>query len=116
MLPASNSALLTYPFQVLSREQSLPGEITTPGRVKRETLQRSCEQEAPFPFNRRKHRKIVTIDLTGSDHDEGALFEFTRSFTQLNSVVTDHLPAHRDEFEVRVNDGRDVEHVIEIGD
>ena len=41
----------------------------------------------------------------GSDHDEGALFEFTGSFTQLNFVVTDHLLARRDE-EVSVSKQR----------
>ena len=55
------------------------------------------------------------IELTSSDHDEGAPFEFTESFTQLNFVATDHLSARRDE-EVSVNDGRDVEHAIEISD
>ena len=33
----------------------------------------------------------------GSDHDEGAVFEFIESFTRLNFVVTDHLLACRDE-------------------
>ena len=48
----------------------------------------------------------------GSDHD---VIEFTGSFMQLNFVVTDHLPARRDE-EVSINDGRDGEHAIEISD
>ena len=51
----------------------------------------------------------------GSDHDEGALFEFTGSFIRLNSVLTDHLPARCDE-EASINDGRDVEPAIEISD
>ena len=101
--------------QILSEEQSLPDEVETPGRVKREALQPSCGQETPFADNGRKRRKIITIDLTGSDHDEGALFEFTGSFIQLIFVVTDHLPARRDE-EVSINDGHDVEHAIEISD
>ena len=111
-MPASNPALLTYLFQVVSGELSLPNEVGTPGRVKRGALPPSYEQEAPF---RRKRRKIITIDLTGSDHDEGALFEFTGSFIQLIFVVTDHLPARCDA-EVSINDGRDVEHAIEISD
>ena len=40
-----------------------------------------------------------------SDHDEGALFEFTGSITRLNFVVTDHLLARRDE-EVSVSERR----------
>ncbi|KIJ95285.1 hypothetical protein K443DRAFT_639040 [Laccaria amethystina LaAM-08-1] len=85
---------------VHSGEQSLPNEVGTPGGVKRDALIPSCRQEAPFEENGRKRRKITTIDLTGSDHDE----------------VTDHcLPARRDN-EVSINDGRDVEHAIEIID
>ena len=49
----------------------------------------------------------------GSDHDEGALFGFTGSFIRPNPILIDHLPARRDE-EVRINDGHDVEHAIEM--
>ena len=57
------------------------------------------------------------IELTSSDHDEGAPFEFTGSITQLNFVATDHLSATACCNEkVSVNDGRDVEHAIEISD
>ena len=114
-LPASNPARLTYLFQILSGEQLLPDEVGTPGRVKRDALQPSCGQGALFADNGRKRRKITTIDLMGSDHDEGALLEFTGGLIQLIFVVTDHLPARRDE-EVSTNDGRDVEHAIEISD
>ena len=100
---------------MLSGEQSLPDKVKTPGRVKRDALQPSYGQEAPFSDNRRKRRKIITIDLTDSDHDEGALFGFPGSFIQLIFVATDHLPACRDE-EVSVNDGRDAEHAIQISD
>ena len=57
----------------------------------------------------------MTIDVSGSDYDKGALFEFTGSFIQLIFVVTNYLPACRNE-EVSTNDGRDVEHAIEISD
>ena len=86
----------------------LPDEVRTPGRVKHDALQPSYGQEAPFTDNGRKHRKIITIDLTGLDHDEGVLFEFTGSFIQLIFVVADE--------EVSINDGHDVEHAIEISD
>ena len=84
MLPVSNPAVLIYLFQVLSGEQWLPDEVRTPGFVKPDALQLSCRQEAPFADNRRKHGKITTIYLRGSDQDEDALFELTRSFAQLN--------------------------------
>ena len=113
-MPGSNPALLTYLFQVLSEEQSLPDEVRTAGRVNREAL-RPYGPEAPFADNRRKRRKIITIQLTGSDHNEGELCEFTRSSIQQIFVVTDHLRARRDE-EVSINDGHDVEHAIEISD
>ena len=112
-LPASNPALLTYPFQVLSGEQLLPDEVTTPGCIKRGGLPPSCGQEVPSADNGRKRRKFITIDLTDSDHDEGAFFEFPGSFIQL-FVATNHLPAC--DKEVSTNDGRDVEHAIEISD
>ena len=78
-------------------------------------LSRWRNKKARFADNRRKHRKIIKIHLTGSDHDEGELFEFTGSSIQLIFVVTNHQPARRDE-EVSINDGRDVEHAIEISD
>ena len=106
-MPASNLAQLAYPFQVPSGQQSLLHEVGTPGRIKHDALQPSCGQEAPFADNIRKRRKIITIDLRDSDHDKGALFEFTGSFIRLIFVVTDYLPARRDE-EVSLNDGRDV--------
>ena len=114
-LPGSNAALLKYLSQVLSEEQSLPDEVRTPGRVNREALRPSYGSEDPSADNTRKRRKTITIHLTGSDHNEGELFEFTRSSIQQIFVVTDHLRAHRDE-EVSINDGRDVEHAIEISD
>ena len=114
-LPATNPALLTYLFQIPSGEQLLPDEVRTPGRVNREASRPSYGPEAPFADNRRKHRKIITIHLTGSDHNEGELFEFTRSSIQQIFVVTDHLRARHDE-EVSINDGHDVEHAIEISD
>ena len=80
--------------------------------VKR-ALQLSCGHEASFADNGRKRRNIITIDFTGSDHDEGALFEFIGSFIQLNVVVTDHLPARHDK-EVSINDRRDIKHTIKI--
>ena len=52
-----------------------------------------ADREALFADNGKKRRKIITIDLTGSYHDEGAFFEFTSSFIQLIFVVTDHRPA-----------------------
>ena len=114
-MPASDPAILTYLFQVLSGEHSLPDEVGTPGCVNREALRPSYGPEAPFADNRRKRRKIITIHLTGSDHNECELFEFTRSSIQQIFVVTDHLRARRDE-EVSINDGHDVEHAIEISD
>ena len=114
-MPASNPALLTYLFQVLAGQQSLPEEVGTPGRVKRDALPLSCGQEASFADNGRKRRNIIRIDFTGSDHDEGALFGFTGSFIQLNVIVTDHLPACHDK-EVSINDRHDVEHTIMISD
>ena len=114
-LPVTNPALLTYLFQIPSGEQPLPDEVRTPGRVNREALRPSYGPEAPFADNRRKRRKIITIHLTGSDHNEGELFEFTRSSIQQIFVVTDHLRARHDE-EVSINDGHDVEHAIEISD
>ena len=114
-LPGSNSALLTHLVQVLSGEQSLPDEVGTPGRVNREALRPSYGPEAPFADNRRKRRKVITMHLTGSDHNEGELFEFTRSSIQQIFVVADHRRARRDE-EVSINDGHDVEHAIEISD
>ena len=51
----------------------------------------------------------------GSDHDEGALFGFTGSLIRPKPVLIDRLPARRDE-EVRIKDGHDIEHAIEMSD